>query len=358
MLDFDFTRFLGFLIDSLWMGSVSWLFLILCTKLIHKKLGRLRYYISLVIFLGFFLLLSLSFLASDSIYHLWLKPTVIVVLTDWENHQLGLDLWARIQVFVLDNNYIFIWFWILGVLILSSRILLLKTQLKFQESKEPSNRLESLIDFLKDKLGIKKKVSLKIGENISHPFTMGYLKPIIYLPVETITGFSKAELEIILMHELVHIKRNDYLINLIQVCMEVIFFFNPFVWHMSSIIKNERESSCDLTVLHIGYDKVNYAKALEKSYRLHYDLALAFGNRNILSRIKTLTTFHEEERQYEKKYKWVFSFLMLSFVIASLGFGSLAKKSLSPNIIAKGTAVYPRFPNKGQWRHGFSSRQA
>ncbi|TMU56520.1 M56 family metallopeptidase [Flagellimonas algicola] len=343
MLDLDFTRLLGFLIDSLWIGAASWLLLIIFLKLIHPKHGNLRYYLSLAVFFGFFVMLSLSFFASDSIYNLWLKPKVIVVLTDWKNHQYGLGIWERMQVFMLDNNHWFTGLWLLGILFFGFKIVMQKNQLKFQTRGESNRQLEALVNHLAQKLNIKKKVDLNIIHNISHPFTMGHLKPIIYIPVEALTGFSKMELEIILMHELVHIKRHDYLINLFQVFLEVIFFFNPFVWHMSSMVKNERESSCDLNVINKGYDRVDYARTLERSYQLHYDLALAFGDRNVLSRIKSLTTFHVGESGYQRKYKFIFSSLVLFFVIVSLGFGTMAKKNLAPNVITKGTKVYPWF---------------
>ncbi|MEX0362841.1 MAG: M56 family metallopeptidase, partial [Allomuricauda sp.] len=129
-------------------------------------------------------------------------------MTDWENHQYGLGIWERIQLFMLDNTHWLIGLWLLGILFFGSKIVMHKNQLKFQTSGEPNHQFESLVNHLVQKLNVKKKVDLNVINNISHPFTMGHWKPIIYFPLEVLTGFSRMELEIILMHELVHIKRN------------------------------------------------------------------------------------------------------------------------------------------------------
>lgn len=344
MLDFIFNRLLGFLVDSLWIGAVSWLFLYILTKAIHRKWANFRYYLSLTTFFGFVLVLILSFFGGDSIYNLWLKPKVVVFVNHLENHQIGLGIVDRMRIFVLDNSYYLIWIWIFGLIILGANLFLQSRNiLKFEESKQHGLQLKALKESLMDGLDIKKDIAVKLMKNVSHPFTIGYFRPIIYFPIEAISGFGYEELEMILMHELIHIKRKDYIINLLQLCIETIFFFNPFVWHMSAVIRNERESSCDYEVISRGYSKVDYAKTLEKSYELHYNLALGFGSRNILSRIKFLTMFPASNKNRGKKDKFIFAFLLLFFMTISLGFGIITKNALGPNLITKGTEVYPKF---------------
>lgn len=344
MIEFMLNRILGLLVDSLWIGAVSCLFLILLSKAINPRWASLKYYISLSIFFGLVLVLMLSFFAGDSIYNLWLKPKVIVMVNDFGSYQFSFGIVEKIQIFILDNGYYLICLWILGLLILSANLFRQSTYiLKFEEANIDFIQLGTLKESLMPKLDIKKGVVLKIVKNISHPFTMGHLKPVIYLPFEAISGFTHDELEMILMHELIHIKRNDYIINLLQLFVETIFFFNPFVWYMSAIVRNERESSCDYEVIGKGYNEVNYAKTLEKSYELHYNLAICFGNRNILSRIRILTMFHTPNEQGRIKHKLVFICSILFFAAASLSFGILTKNALASNLITNETEVYPKF---------------
>jgi bla regulator protein BlaR1 len=74
---------------------------------------------------------------------------------------------------------------------------------------------------------------------------IGNLKPVILMPIGLLTALTTEEVEAILMHELAHIKRRDYLVNLLQSLMEIVFFFNPAVLWISQLIKAERENCCD-----------------------------------------------------------------------------------------------------------------
>jgi hypothetical protein len=292
-------------------------------------------------FFAFVLVLFSSFLAGDSIYNLWLRPKVMVVMTNWEHQQVDFGLFERVQIFLLDHSEYFVGLWVLGLVVLGAKILLQITHMRSMGSNHCDEELTLLAKLLIDRCGIQRHVSVKVIENVSQTFTVGYMKPIIYFPVEVVTGFSAKELEMILIHELIHIKRNDYVLNLIQLCVEVIFFFNPFVWHMSAMVKNERESSCDRKVIYMGYNSIDYAKTLEKSYQLHYALALGFGGRNVLSRIKSLTLFRSPKRYHGRKSSMVLVSLILSLVLVSLGFGTVAKNAVSTTLISGETKVYP-----------------
>lgn len=152
------------------------------------------------------------------------------------------------------------------------------------------DRMESL----QKVLSIKKKVILRFGEQIAGPFTAGWLKPVIYFPLSALSNLSPAQVEAILIHELAHIKRNDYLWNLLQRVMEIVVYFNPVTWALSSEIRKEREFCCDDMVTQETRETVSYAKALfllEKS-RAGSSLAMAAAGRQkktLLYRIKRIT---------------------------------------------------------------------
>ena len=99
---------------------------------------------------------------------------------------------------------------------------------------------------------------------IDVPCMTGFVKPLILLPVSLSTHLSACEVESILLHELAHIKRNDYLVNLLQQVISVMLFFNPFNRLINRIISQERENSCDDLVVEKTGKPLIYAQALLK----------------------------------------------------------------------------------------------
>jgi bla regulator protein BlaR1 len=115
---------------------------------------------------------------------------------------------------------------------------------------------------LADNLAIKQSIALLESALAKVPMVIGNLKPVILMPIGLLTALSTDEVEAILVHELAHIKRRDYLVNLLQSLMEIVFFFNPAVLWVSQLIKTERENCCDDLALAQSSSKVNYIRAL------------------------------------------------------------------------------------------------
>jgi len=103
---------------------------------------------------------------------------------------------------------------------------------------------EKLLQLI-DKMQLNKLIKLTITNSVTQPFTFGNLKPIILLPCSYVANVPMDQLEMILSHELAHIKRYDYLVNMVQTMLEAIFFFNPFFKYLSNTVRNEREYCCD-----------------------------------------------------------------------------------------------------------------
>ncbi len=156
-------------------------------------------------------------------------------------------------------------------------------------------RWNTQIKTLSNKLGIVRKISLSISNEALIPFTIGFIKPIILFPVAMINSLSQAEVEAILLHELAHIKRNDYLFNIIQRIMEMILFFNPAIWLIGKEIRREREFCCDDLVIANTANPVIYAHALlqiaeNKADNLSLSLSASGKEKyTLLNRIKRLT---------------------------------------------------------------------
>jgi hypothetical protein len=155
-----------------------------------------------------------------------------------------------------------------------------------------------------------------MSEFITSPVTIGYLKPIILLPVAALNHLSTQQTEAVLLHELSHIKRFDFLINLIIRAIQTILYFNPFVNAFAKIIETEREKNCDEIVLQFQYEPHGYASALlalEKAPHASSNtlaVAASGGKRNdLLTRIETIMGIRK---------KPVFSFTKLAGVMAAL----------------------------------------
>lgn len=143
-------------------------------------------------------------------------------------------------------------------------------------------------------LKIQRKVTVWIGRNVSVPATVGFLKPVILLPAVCITHLSPQQIEAIILHELSHIRRNDFVLNLVLVTIETLLFFNPAVFIFMKTIREERENCCDDLVLKNNYEPLHYAKALlafSKEQLRHQELAMNAASRThqLFYRIKRIT---------------------------------------------------------------------
>lgn len=159
--------------------------------------------------------------------------------------------------------------------------------------------LEGTISRLSHQLNITKFVKAAFSEWVDVPCITGFFKPVILLPVSLTCNLSALEIESILLHELAHIKRNDYLLNFIQQVTGILLFFNPFARLVARIINRERENCCDDIVVKVTGSPLIYAQALlnleeNKQYRRQLALAAATKKYELLNRIerimKTKTT--------------------------------------------------------------------
>lgn len=148
-------------------------------------------------------------------------------------------------------------------------------------------------------MGIKKPVQIWVSELVSSPITIGYLKPLILVPMAAINHLSPAQMEAVLLHELSHIRRYDFLVNLVVHFIQTLLYFNPFVKALVKAVERDRERSCDEMVIQFQYDSHQYASALlilEKHNHSFKPLAVAAaGNKNdLLHRIELILGVHKK----------------------------------------------------------------
>lgn len=172
-------------------------------------------------------------------------------------------------------------------------------------------------------MGIKKPVHIWISELVSSPVTIGYLKPVILVPLAAINHLTTQQLEAVLLHELSHIRRYDYLINLVINFIQTILYFNPFVKAFVKVVEREREKSCDEMVIQFQYDPHGYASALlllEKANHFPKPLAVAAaGKKNdLLHRIELILGVHKRSFISFNKIAGLFASLLCVIVLNAL----------------------------------------
>lgn len=141
-------------------------------------------------------------------------------------------------------------------------------------------------------LGLHRPVRVFLSGLVSSPVTIGFWKPLILLPIASFNHLTVRQAEAILLHELAHIRRFDFLINIGITVTQTLLYFNPFVRLFVQVAENSREASCDNLVLQFDYDRVAYASALlqlEQSATPNFSLAMgATGKNQFLSRIHSI----------------------------------------------------------------------
>jgi beta-lactamase regulating signal transducer with metallopeptidase domain len=185
--------------------------------------------------------------------------------------------------------------WLAGVLFFLLRMtggMVYILQLRNRHVVEIENKWhEKISDYIR-KLKINRKIGVLQSAVAKVPMVVGFIKPVVLLPASILSGLGSKEIEAIIAHELAHIKRNDYLFNIIQSVIETLFFYHPALWVISKSIRNERENSCDDLALKITRDKLSYIKALAASQSLFTPStarAVAFASKGgLLNRVKRI----------------------------------------------------------------------
>ena len=172
--------------------------------------------------------------------------------------------------------------WLLGVACLSTRTIggwRLIHRLRRSALLQPPEVVYANFVRLRERLGITRQVSLYISHHIQGPLAIGIVRSLVILPVSALMALSPEQLEAVLAHELAHVRRADYLWNLIQTMVETLLFFHPAVWWLGRRLRQQRELCCDDVAVQSCADPLVYATALlrleeRRSQRLSLAMAL------------------------------------------------------------------------------------
>ncbi|HSF54628.1 MAG TPA: M56 family metallopeptidase [Algoriphagus sp.] len=292
------------LVHSLWqlilIAAILWLVL----KLVHRAKPSLKYGLavgalglSLAASIGTFIYQygpeesSRPFLTERDLQVFLSNPSIIQAEAGIESTITQATFWIEQNLPLLVN------FWFLGALLFLFRLVNSLSEIRsLRKSSSPVTdfQLEKMVYRMAGKMGINADVQLRISSSGVSPLTFGTLKPIILLPAGLLFQLSPLQLEAIIAHELAHVKRNDYLINLLLSCLEVLFFYHPCYWWMNNTIKELRENAADDLVMKVGVEPkilaTSLAEVLNFAKQNPPELALAAGKRRnpTLQRIKRL----------------------------------------------------------------------
>lgn len=185
-------------------------------------------------------------------------PGQVVGLTAWGSGQVmlaALEAWVpRLPVLWAAGLCCFLLRLGLGI---AAAMQLSSTALSY-----PDEPLLPALRRIAVQLGVHRPVRLLRSARVQVPVVTGWLRPAVLLPVSALAGLSPEQVEVILAHELAHIRRHDYLVNILQSVMEALLFFHPATWWISRQIRQQRELCCDDMAASLTGDRAAYARAL------------------------------------------------------------------------------------------------
>lgn len=351
------------LVHSIWqlilVAALLWLLL----KITKKSTPALKYGIAVGALVLSFLLVFGTFLiqgaqmASNPELKVeraelgWLFQDQVLQELTWEIMLAKATFWIESNLAVLVN------FWFFGALLFLFRLVnslseirILRKNAVLVDDFEVSKMAFRLVG----KMGIRKEVDIRTSAYAQSPLTFGTIKPVILLPAALIFHLSPAQLEAIIAHELAHVKRNDYLSNLLLSGLEILFFFHPCYWWMSQTVKELRENAADDLALKAGIQPkvlaTSLAEVLNFAKQNPPELALAASKKRnpTLLRIKRMLGYQTENYPQTP----IISIPMLLTLFLSAGLMASAQQDAPKSELKRGEknlAMQPSQPNVPVW---------
>ena len=298
------------LVHSLWQGGVVVLFAAVALFALRKCSCVVKYWVGIS---G----LAAQVFASVATFVLYYQPvnavatsslttlhTQLYWTSDMTYAKVALPWYKEVLLFLQLHLDTIVLFWGIGASVLLVRLVgswVYVQQLKAEGIQLTEPSVQSLFRRVLGTLRIRQNVHLFESVRVNTPMVIGFVKPVVLLPVGLVTGLSSKQIEAVLAHELAHVKRYDYLVNLLQSLVEVVYFFHPALWWLSGRVRQEREHCCDDIAVAVCGDKMAMAKALAEvaAYRSTLALAMAFANKKgaMLHRVKRVLGVTEKPQR-------------------------------------------------------------
>ena len=271
------------LFHSLWQGALAALAFALVLYLTRQYSARVRYALGLMALLLALAASIITFLSYYGDHSAGISPAVAVAAPAIAGEAAPAlppaqaaakgerSTAAKIASFFSDyfgrNLPLFVTLWLLGVLFLTLRFaggLLYVQRLKYRQSRPLPGPWPEKLRELAGKAGLRRPIQMLESLRLRVPVVVGHLKPVLLLPAGLVTGLPADEVEALLAHELAHVMRRDYLVNVLQHLLDILFFFHPGIRWISACVRQEREHCCDDFAVELCGDPQNYARALAR----------------------------------------------------------------------------------------------
>ena len=188
---------------------------------------------------------------------------------------------------------------------------------------------------LVERLGIRRRVDLLASTRVVVPMVYGWLRPVVLVPLGALTALPVEQVESILAHELAHVRRHDYLMNLVQSVVEILLFYHPATWWLSARVRAERENCCDDVAVAVAGDSRVYVHALATLAELRAapgrSPALAVTGSPLVERIRRLV-LPRRETSGEAGSRLAASVLLLSLALV-LGIGVATRAEAAAAVV-------------------------
>ncbi len=342
------------MIHSLWQGFAVAILMGLAMIVLQKKPAKVRYEIAwFALFLVFVLSLSTFIYLYDSVAGGEVLGTTITIITETgiavENAEIVQTFFQKTIHYFNTHLPLIVSLWMVGMVFFFLRLLggiAYVERLKHQKQNQLPEAWQQIFEKLVARFPMKKTVRFAESSLAKVPMVIGYFKPIILFPVGAVNQLSTEEVEAVLAHELAHIYRNDYLLNIIQSIIEIIFYYHPAVWWISANIRTERENCCDDIAVKLCGNSLTYVKALVNLEEMHSapSLAMSFssGSKNqLLNRVKRILN------QPQNKFNIMEKFTATCFLLGVLFLFSVsATEPVEDEMSNEQKSVTTDFPNE------------
>jgi beta-lactamase regulating signal transducer with metallopeptidase domain len=229
--------------------------------------------------------------------------------------------------------------WAAGVLVLTLRLLLrwhALRRVRAQAAVLDASAAAQALAVVSERLRLRRAVRLLESALVRVPTLTGWLRPAILLPPCALTGLTPAQLEAVIAHEVAHVRRHDFLVNILQTVVETLLFYHPVVWWLSHRIRAEREQCCDDLAVTVCGDAVSYARALAEMERLRaLEPALAATGGPLAHRVRRLLGRGPEIRPLAPWSSAALPALAVTFLLLAPALARVARASS-----LEGTLVY------------------
>ena len=207
--------------------------------------------------------------------------------------------------------------------------LLVAQRMKTVANQPASHELQSLFKQVKNRLKVRRTVDLADSALVRVPTIIGWLRPVVLIPVGCLAGLSSTQIESIFTHEFTYIMRQDYLASILQSVVEAALFYHPAIWWVPAQVRSERENCCDDVAVRMSGDSLAYARALAllEEHRSSYPaVSLGANGGALFMRIKRLLGYKEAPA-----FSQLAGMTMLALVItaATLSIGTLSRAQAS-----------------------------